>query len=263
MKELIYSTYVSLLAKPQFKRFNRFIVTLGLKGLGFDNYENRKRSGEEHFLQWYAKNRLSERVFDVGANEGDYARICLDKGLKTIFCFEPVKNTFTRLEQRFVNHKDVHCFDFGFSDSSGITTIYDKHGTGSSHATLYPETIANREDLIPSTINLETIDHYCKSNQIDRIGLLKIDTEGHELAVLKGAAKMLEQQKIDVIHFEMNRHNICAGNFMKDYLSLLSHYRLYRLLPHAFLPIEYDRAEMDEFFFFQNVIALRRDIFSL
>ena len=42
----------------------------------------------------------------------------------------------------------------------------------------------------------------CAEHGIDRVGLLKIDTEGMEGAVLAGCERLLAEQRIDAIQFE-------------------------------------------------------------
>mgnify|MGYP001342649412 CR=1 FL=1 len=49
-----------------------------------------------------------------------------------------------------------------------------------------------------------TIDEFCRKESIEKIDLLKIDTEGHEEYVIKGAYKTLEKKLIDVIYVEVS-----------------------------------------------------------
>ena len=53
-------------------------------------------------------------------------------------------------------------------------------------------------------IKLDTLDNYCKDNKIVHIHALKIDVEGFELDVLKGARNMLKNKAIDFIQFELS-----------------------------------------------------------
>ena len=253
MKKLIYLVYVKLFARVIFIRFNRFIVTLGLKGLGVNNYENHIISGEKNLILWLKNYSLMNIVFNVGANEGEYKKICLENGSKNIYSFEPIKSTFDRLALRFKNNTLVSCQNIGLSDRQSRMKIFDKTSHGTVYASLYPEALGKDTDLVMSEIELDTIDNFCVQNNIDHISLLKIDTEGHESYILTGAKKMLSKHAIDTIHFEFNTHNIYAGKFLKDF-------DFYRLLPNEFLPIKYDRPEMEEFFFFQNILALRKDL---
>ena len=71
------------------------------------------------------------------------------------------------------------------------------------------------------------------------IDLLKIDTEGNEFNVLKGAKKLFEFNKIKAIHFEFNQMNIVSKSSFKDFWDLLNeNFIFYRILPRGrLLPI--------------------------
>lgn len=58
-------------------------------------------------------------------------------------------------------------------------------------------------------VTLETLDEFCREHQVERINYLKIDTEGSDFEVLKGAVRMLAEQRIDVVEVEagMNSRN--------------------------------------------------------
>lgn len=68
-----------------------------------------------------------------------------------------------------------------------------------------------------------TGDSYCQSNKIQRINILKIDTEGFEMNVLHGFSDMLNSGKIDSILIEVGFHNDSHhGNYfaINDFLTL-------------------------------------------
>jgi hypothetical protein len=49
-----------------------------------------------------------------------------------------------------------------------------------------------------------TLDHFCVSQNIERVDFLKIDVEGAELSVLRRAAGLLTRRKILAVYFEFN-----------------------------------------------------------
>jgi hypothetical protein len=53
------------------------------------------------------------------------------------------------------------------------------------------------------TVRLETIDQYAQLNNIDHIDILKLDVQGSELSVLKGAAHLLGNGKIGIVYAEI------------------------------------------------------------
>ena len=52
-----------------------------------------------------------------------------------------------------------------------------------------------------TTVQVETLDNYCQRNSISKIDLLKIDTQGYDLEVLRGAKQMLSEHRIIEITF--------------------------------------------------------------
>ena len=54
---------------------------------------------------------------------------------------------------------------------------------------------------------MTTVDDYCKENGIVKVDLVKIDTEGYELRVLKGATRLLQDSK-PTLYIEVNDDNL-------------------------------------------------------
>jgi hypothetical protein len=83
------------------------------------------------------------------------------------------------------------------------------------------------------SVPLTTLDLYCADAGIDRIHIVKCDTEGHDLSVLRGASGMLASGRIDVFQFEYNHRWIAARAFLKDVFDLIGGlpYRLGRVMP--------------------------------
>ncbi len=131
-------------------------------------------------------------------------------------------------------------FNLGFGEKKDLVKIYDYvNNDGSAHASLYSKVITeiHKGKTIEHDVKITTIDAFVEENKIDKIDLLKIDTEGNELNVLKGAQKTLKDNLIDVIHFEFNEMNIISKTFFKDFYDILENFTFYGMLPDGIDPL--------------------------
>ena len=263
MKKILLSLYTFVFTRPLFRRFNENVVKIGLKGLGFLFSHEPESNGEISFLKKVIHEFMVQSIFDVGANEGNYSKQCLDLGFKgTIHCFEPHPKTYISLRST-LEKLPVTIYNVGFSDIEGTANIFDhKVGDGSEHASLFEGVIQSihKDETVMHEIELTTIDSFLAKNSISHIGLLKIDTEGNEFNILLGAKNALKNRMIDIIHFEFNEMNTISRVFMKDFVEYLTNYDLYRLLPHGYLKINYENPLLNEIFSYQNIVAVRKDI---
>ncbi len=139
----------------------------------------------------------------------------------------------------------------------------DKNNPGSSHASLHSGVFTDLESkpFTEQTIQLTTIDQFVDDNNISKITLLKIDTEGNEYNVLKGAEESIKKGIIDIIQFEFTEMNLFSRHFFNDFYELLiKDYKIYRLLPNSLLEIKNYHPPVCELFAFQNLIAIKRDV---
>ena len=68
--------------------------------------------------------------------------------------------------------------------------------------------------------------------------MLKIDVEGHEFNVLKGAEKLLSSNSVRYIQFEFSEFNMESGVFLRDFFNMLTpRYRIYRILRRGLAPL--------------------------
>ncbi|MFN0200613.1 MAG: FkbM family methyltransferase [Bacteroidia bacterium] len=264
MKHFLANSYTKILARKRFRRFNTYLVKIGLKGLGLlYSHEDPKRNGESFFMKKAIYDFKVSGLFDVGANKGNYTKLFMELGYtKDIHCFEPHPTTFKYLVDA-ISTTQVKKFNIAFSRESGTFPIFDYAAEdGSEHASLFKDVIekVHKSNATSYQVEVRTIDEFVETNKIDNIGLLKIDTEGNEYNVLLGAQASLKNNKISLIHFEFNEMNVVSRVFLKDFFSLLHGFNLYRLLPNDFLPLQYDHSLLNELFSYQNIIAVRKDL---
>jgi FkbM family methyltransferase len=141
-------------------------------------------------------------IFDVGANVGQSATLFLSKFPSSqIFCFEPVSDTFHQLQQRTQDDKRVNCYQlaFGSTEEEGKMVL---EGSSDMFFLLDSTTESANNGARMESVNVDTIDSYCQKNSVEDISYLKIDTEGGDLDVLRGARTMLVEQRIDIIQVE-------------------------------------------------------------
>jgi FkbM family methyltransferase len=210
------------------------------------------------------QNEIKPIFFDVGANVGNYSlalrRKFPDAG---IYSFEPVKNTFDLLYQNTIQH-NITINNIGFSDESGTGIIYNTvNKTHTEFASLYKDVFSEVfkiDDTVATTeFQMDTMDNFCTNWNISKIDFLKIDVEGHELAVLKGASNSLLNRQIKVIQFEFNSHNVYSRVFLRDFYSILNDFEFYRLLTNGVIKLGSYNA-VNEIFSLQNIIAIHKTL---
>jgi len=218
--------------------------------------------GERHFLSRIAK-MPSPVVFDVGANVCSYAtelkRLC---PTARIWAFEPHPVTFEQLASQAARY-EITALNVGLSDHSRKARLFDyAAGSGSPHASLHKRVIEvlHASESTELDIELTTIDAVLSSGEPRHVDLLKIDAEGHELAVIKGASKAIADGAIDLIQFEFNEMNVISRVFLRDFYDALPSYEFYRMVVDGLAPLGTYRARTHELFFLHNIVAIRKGV---
>jgi FkbM family methyltransferase len=205
-------------------------------------------------------------VFDVGAHAGEYAEhvrhFC---PTAKIWSFEPHPATYLRL-QRVAQAAGFTALKLGLSDTTGSIPLYDfatsPNTFGSAQASMHSGVIETIYGATATPVDVEvtTLDAFVASANVSHVHLLKVDTEGNELAVLRGARTTIDARRIDIVQFESNEMNVMSRTFLHDFYGALPGFSFYRMLVDGLVPIGDYRPRTHELFFFQNVVAIRDDL---
>lgn len=235
-----------------------------LHKLGFGIGSHPLQSGEAYVASILERHLPRNAViFDVGANVGQYAEmIATFFPAAEVFCFEPSPTAFEALSERVGANSVFRVFNVGLGASASKVSLY-ADAAGSALSSLYRRRLDHFDIKLGTAedVELTTIDDFCEAQNIKRIDFLKLDTEGHELQVLRGAKLLRASGKIAAIQFEFGGCNIDSRTYFQDFFyELNDEYTLYRILPHALQVIPTYR-EADEVFITSNYLALHRDRF--
>jgi len=255
-----------------FNVFNFNMLEVAHNEMGINNYGDTNKTGELYFIKNILKEKFNKAdggeiiIFDVGANIGDYS-LSLKKifPLSTIYAFEPNPVSFKKLTEVKEIIAEFHPFCLGLGSGKSQTKIFTyKNHPQSEHATIIKDVMVQlhkSEEVEEYAVDIVSLDSFCEEMNIDRIHFIKIDTEGYELEVLKGAVKLIKNKAIEVIQFEFNEMNIFSKVFMKDFYFMLPDYDFFRLNATNLIPMgKYNTA--NEIFRFQNIVAFSKDFLT-
>jgi FkbM family methyltransferase len=210
-------------------------------------------NGEFSLQRWVLRRapRGDLHVADVGANIGRWSRSLLAAvqaagrdGDLLLHAFEPDAQAYGKLSRALQGERAVVSAT-ALSDHDGTAAFHvvaPAAGTNSLH-------LAHRAAVTTRTVPTVTLDSYAAQSGISRFELVKIDTEGHDLAVLRGARTLLTEHRIGVVQFEYNQRWVFARAFLRDAFEFFAEvgYQVGKLTPKGveFYP-EWD-AELETF----------------
>jgi FkbM family methyltransferase len=196
------------------------------------------------------------KVLDIGANIGDYSVEMLNQcPSAVIYCFEPSLETFEILRDRLESNENIKLEQLAISEFEGRALLYSNPEiSGLSSLTRRRLDHFGMSMNESQDIELVTLDSWTKLNSVVP-DIIKIDVEGHELAVLKGAQKTI--LKVKIIQFEFGGCNIDTNTYFQDFWYFFQEFKfdIYRISPRGLIKIpEYN--ENDEFFKTTNYLAI-------
>jgi FkbM family methyltransferase len=142
-------------------------------------------------------------MFDVGANQGLFSLLAAEANPNvSITAFEPCYQMYTQLKRNIArnNVANIKAIDAAVGGSDGrvwLNTCFgaDGNNEGMHFTTQYPETVG-------AWCSVRSLDSYVSEHNIKYVDALKVDVEGNEHEVFKGAERLLREQRIGGILFE-------------------------------------------------------------
>ena len=200
----------------------------------------------------FFKKKLNKKpliIIDIGAHVGETTRLFYDNfAIENILAFESNPIVFKKLEKKIkkINHKNkINLFNLGlgdkeekkdlliFNDSSSSTynTIDEKteyYKRKKKFLSLFSKSILQKK----ISTNLLPLSKISEVNNFTNIDILKIDTEGYELNILKGIYQD-HFNKIKYIYFEHHYDLMIKKNYkysdMKIFLNKNNFYLVFKL----------------------------------
>jgi FkbM family methyltransferase len=166
-------------------------------------------------------------LFDVGGHVGEYTEAFLQAlpGGQS-YIFEPSANHLDMLRQNLGGRPNVHILPAGLGDKPGTLPLY-KDRNISGLASLSQRRLEHFDIKMDKVemVTIGTVDMITAEISLPSIDLLKIDVEGHELAVLRGATKTMERGLIKLVQFEFGGCNLDTRTNLQDFFYFFKEFK--------------------------------------
>ena len=187
----------------------------------------------------YLKELDIEKIIDIGAHRGEFLESMLKiKKVNSFYAFEPQKNIFNELNEKFSKNKKITLFNFAMDkEITNKKLKINKLSMTSSLAEINEESLylKIKNFLTFSRSNFED-EYEIQTNTVDKIfenislqkSLLKIDVEGFEINVLEGS--QIKLKEIPFVLLENQFGNHYKNNNFKNITKLLSkqNFKIYK-----------------------------------
>jgi FkbM family methyltransferase len=189
---------------------------------------NLTSNGESSLQRWILREFPSGQkvhVIDVGANVGQWSAAMLAAARQAarladldLHAFEPSAHTFSLLAKE-MRGQPVQLRNTAVSERVGRADLHIV-APGAGRNSLYAQARPDPGTTI-EVVETTTLAFYAEYAGLGDIALVKIDAEGHDLAVLRGACRLLAGNRIWAVQFEYNHRWIDARAYLRDAFELL------------------------------------------
>ncbi|MFH1472021.1 MAG: FkbM family methyltransferase [Nanoarchaeota archaeon] len=191
-------------------------------------------------------------MIDVGANIGWYSMNFAKSFPKSqIYSFEPIPESYANILSNIAlnNLTNITTIHSGVSDHEGVETFYyDTELSGNASLT----NLSEKKNVSTVNAQLITLDNYCSQKSI-KPDFIKVDVEGAELFVFKGARKIISDNHPIVFAEMLRKWSSKFGYHPNQIIALFKEldYKCYTLCKEQLIPLEImtDSTEEKNFIF--------------
>jgi FkbM family methyltransferase len=196
-------------------------------------------------------------VADVGANLGAFAVTMGRLGPARVFAFEPSPDTARTLRANVERNRldTIEVVQAAVSDGPGRAELTDDPLCSARN-----HLVADRPTAATPTVGVETVtlDEFCADRRIPRLAFVKSDTEGAETRVIRGAAGLLRDRRIDALLVEVCGPYLAElGSSVREFVAAVEGcgYAAYRLTPAGTAGTRLAAADLERVAY-ENVLLL-------
>jgi FkbM family methyltransferase len=185
--------------------------------------------------------RCAQVTLDVGAFVGFYALLAAHANpAGRVYAFEPMPFIYQRLQQnvRLNRLSNIHCIASAVGDKDGTAEFFHVAAEIPCSSSLSFEFMSYAKDVRSSIVPVVTLDRFARDNGLDRIDLVKIDTESTEPQVLHGMMEILQRDHPTIFCEVLEG---CGNESLLEKILDPLNYRYYLLTPDG--PVLRDRIE--------------------
>lgn len=172
--------------------------------IDFSEYHSMARGVSVAELEFLRRHDFGDgAIIDVGANLGLFSLVMSERFPdRRIVAFEPAPSTFAALSKNIARNgaANIECHQLAVADHDGTSTFVVLESARANSAIAVAKPTAGKYAI---DIECITLDRFCGAGDLERIALMKVDVEGFEISVFRGAEHVLSRVRPRVVYFEV------------------------------------------------------------
>ena len=189
---------------------------------------------EKYYISLLDKNKINT-IFDIGCNKGFFTEYLLEViGPENFYyLFDPSDRFYNVSVNKFKNNPKIKIHNLGLSDEIKIDVdffeLIDTNDDVEGMSSFIKRDVYSNYKYEQKKVSVINLDYFITLNKISNIDFIKIDTEGHELKILKGLTNNIQDNNVKMIQIEYGNCSIESGYNLYDILFFLNstNYKLF------------------------------------